>query len=229
MKNFLFCISCALHAFAYQSQCGQDRFVHENYFFFFKNGIFVDIGAHDGISLNNTYFFEKEMGWTGICIEPIPEIFERLKANRNAVCIQGCVSDQVGNKKFLQISGPVEMLSGLVDKYDPRHLKRIDRELLGEGGYSEIIDVKCYLLNELLEEQGIDHVNFLSLDTEGGEFEILSSIDFSRVKIDVITVENNYNDPRFIYLLSKNGFRFVTSLEQDMIFVNDSFSFDEKQ
>ncbi len=229
MKKFLLCISWSLQVFAYQSQCGQDRFVHENYFFFLKNGIFVDIGAHDGVSLSNTYFFEKEMGWTGICVEPMPEIFKLLKANRDAVCVQGCISDQVGSKRFLQISGPVEMLSGLMDKYDPRHLERIDRELLRDGGYSEIIDVKCYLLNDLLEEQGIDHVNFLSIDTEGGEFEILSSIDFSRVQVDVITVENNYHDPRFIPLMSEKGFRFVQSLEQDMIFLNNSFSFDERR
>ena len=229
MKKILFCIGYALQVLAYQSQCGQDRFVHENYFFFRKNGVFVDIGAHDGVSLSNTYFFEKELDWTGICVEPMPEIFERLKANRSAVCIQGCISDQVGSKQFLQISGPVEMLSGLLDKYDPRHLDRINRELLGEGGYSELIDVQCYLLNDLLEEHGIDHINFLSVDTEGGEFEILSSIDFSRVKIDVITVENNYHDPRFIPFLSEKGFHFIQSLEQDMIFLNNSFCFDEKQ
>src|SRR5579872_770277 len=156
MKKFWFFIVCTLPVFAYQSQCGQDRFVHENYFFFHRDGVFVDIGAHDGVFLSNTYFFEKEMGWKGICIEPIPEVFEQLKANRSAVCVQGCISDQTGDKEFLRISGPVpvEMLSGLIDKYDPRHLDRLRREILIEGGAADIIDVKCYLLNDLLDEQG---------------------------------------------------------------------------
>lgn len=223
MKQFLLTIFFAIELHAYYSQCGQDRFVHENYFFFLRDGVFVDIGAHDGISLNNTYFFEKEMGWTGLCIEPIPEIFERLQSNRKALCVQGCVSDQEEEKEFMRIFGNVEMLSGLLDHYDPKHLERIYRELLLEGGSYEIFNVKCYLLNDLLEKHGIDHIHFLSIDTEGGEFEILSSIDFSRIKIDVITVENNYNDPRFIPFLDSKGFHFVKSLEQDMIFLHDKF------
>lgn len=223
MKNFLIAIALTLQLHAYHSQCGQDQFVHEHYFTCLKNGVFVDIGAHDGISLSNTYFFEKEMGWSGICIEPIPKVFAQLKMNRKAVCVQGCISDNPGAHQFLMISGPTEMLSGLVDRYDPRHLDRIHREIAAGGGSYETIDVQCYLLTDLLEENGISHIHFLSIDTEGGEFEILTSIDFSRVEIDVMTIENNYNDPRFVPFLAERGFRFVRSLEQDMIFLNDKF------
>lgn len=53
--------------------------MNERFFKNLKNGVFFDIGAHDGVSLSNTYFFEKELGWSGICLEPIPEVFERLK------------------------------------------------------------------------------------------------------------------------------------------------------
>jgi hypothetical protein len=64
----------------YYSQIRQDRYID---FFFSKkrNGVFVDIGANDGVTLSNTYFLEKERHWTGICIEPIPSSFEKLKAN----------------------------------------------------------------------------------------------------------------------------------------------------
>ncbi len=223
MIRLLTALLLTLQIHAYNSQCGQDQFVHEHYFCCLKGGAFVDIGAHDGISLSNTYFLEKEMGWTGLCIEPIPKVFAELKKNRKATCIQGCVSDRSGPSQFLKITGPIEMLSGLVDRYDPRHLERVRREVSSEGGSYETIDVQCYRFNDLLEQNGIKHVHFLSIDTEGGEFEIISSIDFDRFEIDVMTIENNYNDPRFTPYLAEQGFRFVRSLDQDMIFINEKF------
>ncbi len=179
----------------YHSQCGQDKFINETFFKNFKNGFFLEIGAFDGIHISNTYFFEKELDWSGICIEPIPEIFEKLEKNRNCFCICGCVSAEHDVwKDFLRISAPLAGLSGLVDKYDPEHIERIQRELKACECSSEIIKVRCYNLNRILEEIGINHVHFLSLDTEGGEFEILQNIDFSKYQIDVIAVEDNYLD-----------------------------------
>jgi len=55
--------------------CGQDVFVAE-LLSFKKNGVFVDIGANDGVTISNTWYFEKELGWDGIAIEPIPQIYE---------------------------------------------------------------------------------------------------------------------------------------------------------
>ena len=54
----------------FYSQCGQDRFLNDNIFKGFKNGTFVDVGAHDGRTFNNTLFFEQLHGWSGINIEP---------------------------------------------------------------------------------------------------------------------------------------------------------------
>lgn len=209
----------------YYSQCGQDKFVHENFFKNRTNGIFIDIGAHDGISFSNTYFFEKQLGWTGICIEPIPHIFEELQKNRNCLCICGCITTEDNTvQHFLHVSGYAEMLSGLISKYDERHKNRITFENKRYGGTCEIIDVSCYNLNKILEKEKITHVNFLSLDTEGGEFEILQNIDFSKYQIDVITVEDNYKTDPFIPFLEKKGFTFVKTLGGDLVFVNKNFN-----
>lgn len=208
----------------YYSQCGQDRFVYEKYFQNNQGGVFVDIGAHNGIKYSNTYFLEKEKGWKGICIEPIPERFAELQSCRDCVCIQGCISDIEGISQLLMVSSPVvdtEMLSGLLHKYDNRHLERVKREIIRNGGSYQLIDVQCYILNDLLENNGIAHVDFLSIDTEGGEFDIISSIDFARFRIDVITVEDNYRDPRFIPYLTEKGYTYVTHLDQDLIFVRN--------
>ena len=227
---FVFLLIPLMGFSTYYSQCQQDKIIHENYFLGYQSGVFVDVGAHDGITFSNSYFFENELKWTGICIEPIPEIFKELVINRKCQCIQGCVTDYSGDGKFFKVSSPtthpaanLEMLSGLVMKYNPIHLNRMNSELSVNGGALKTIDVKCYLLNDILKQSGITHVNLLSIDTEGGEFEILSSIDFDQYKIDVITVEDNYNDPRFIPFLKKKGFNFAQRIEQDLIFVHEHF------
>lgn len=216
----------------YYSQCRQDKIIYENFFRDFKSGVFVDIGAHNGITFSNTYFFEKELGWTGICVEPIPEVFEQLAVNRKCCCIQGCITDYSGEGKFFRVISPVvhvEMLSGLVQKYNPTHFDRMNYERSMSGGVLKVIDVKCYLFDDILKQNGISHVNLLSVDTEGGEFEILSTIDFSRTKIDVITIEDNYNDPRFIPFLTQKGYNFLGRIEQDLLFVDKNFHLLQRQ
>lgn len=204
----------------YYSQCEQDKYVNETFFKDKKNGVFVDIGAHSGIEISNTYFFEKELGWTGICVEPIPDMFEELKQNRECICVQGCISDHDGKAQFIKFSSPNEWFSGLSDKYNPNQIKNLENYGVRDH---ELIEVDCFLLNDLLDEYNITHIDFLSIDTEGGEFDIISTIDFSKYQIDVITIEDNFNDTRFIPFLKRKGFKFVKKLEQDLIFVNNKF------
>lgn len=201
----------------FYSQFQQDQYVYENFFKNKQNGIFVDIGAHDGITLNNTYFFEKSLGWTGICVEPIPDVYKRLKKNRSCLCIQGCIYDKRESVPFLKISGWAEMLSGIVENYDPQHINRIQKEIEMNGGQSTVINMKCYNLTKLLLDNHIQHVDYLSIDTEGGELGILQSIDFSRIDIDVIEVENNYGQP-FQAFLEPKGYKKVCELGPDEIY-----------
>ena len=210
----------------FYSQCKQDSYLYENVFKEKRNGVFVDIGASDGIHLSNTYFFEKYMGWTGICIEPIPEIFSLLRTNRKCICIQGGISDRQGKAPFLRITPPInaspacriDMLSGNLEKYDPRHLERVRQALALDGGSSEVIIVNFYTFNQILQENKIYHVDYLSIDTEGGELDILKSIDFSRFDIDIINVENNYNSPSFQQFLEPLGYKKIATLSVDEIY-----------
>lgn len=215
--SFCFCSSLRSE---YYSQCGQDKYLFENFFRSQQTGVFVDIGAHDGISFSNTKFFE-DIGWTGICIEPIPEIFEKLKKQRKALCIQGCIADRSGKALFLRIKGAPEMCSGLLAHYDPRHLNRITREVNTFAPHSsyELIEVNCYLLNEILENNHIFHVDYLSIDTEGSELAILKSIDFLKFNIKIIDVENNFNENKMRDFLISKGYQFIGSLFWDDLFI----------
>ena len=169
----------------------------------------MDIGASDGVSFSNTLFFEREMRWSGVAVEPLPGAFEMLRANRRCRTVQGCVSRLDGEVKFLAIEGYSEMLSGIVGHHDPRHLARIEREQSEHGGLSEKIRVPSMTFGTLMERESIDHIDYLSIDTEGSEFEVLSGIDFCRVAIEVISVENNYHDRRFRIFLRAKGYELI--------------------
>lgn len=179
-----------------------------------KNGFFIDIGAHDGITGNNTEFFEK-LGWSGVCFEPHPKLFSKLEKNRSCDVFNFAIWDRDGKVDFLSIDGQVDMLSGIVESYDPRHVNRINYELSSVGGSSEHVFVDSKKFSSVIEKKEID---FLSLDTEGSELQILKTIDFDIFKIKVICVENNYNDSEIDNFLKSKGYVLHKSFRVDQIY-----------
>jgi len=204
----------------FYSQFNQDRFLYENFFKSKKNGFFLDIGAHDGVSGNNTLFFEK-IGWSGICIEPIPSVFEKLKNNRNCTLIESALSESNGEADFLVLEGYTEMLSGIVKNYDPKHLNRIENELRSMGGQKNIIKCKTITMDDLMLPSIIDYV---SLDVEGSELNILKTINFNKYQINFISIENNYNDINITNIMLNNNFEIISNLGCDTIFKNKNYN-----
>jgi len=171
-----------------------------------RDGVFIDVGAHNGEALSNSCFFGRERNWTGVCFEPNPFVFDQLIRNRKCKCENIGVSNIDSILKFWKIKGYCEMLSGFVDFYDPEHVKRIERELKEYGGSKEEIQVKVVNFNEYLSQNGIFNIDYCSIDTEGGEMEILKTIDFDNIKIRVLTIENNYDDPALKKFMSDRGY-----------------------
>jgi FkbM family methyltransferase len=204
------------------SQLGQEDVVDE-YLGGKRNGVFVDIGAYDGVTYSNTLMLEQERGWTGVCIEPLPDVCAELRKNRSCICVQACV----GNRdepavEFLAVQSAVvrtRMLSGVLSEYDPAHLARIENELSVFGGSKSVIQVPMRPLHAILHEHGIDKVDYLSIDTEGSELLILSSTTLSAIGNPCITVENNYNDPAIDAALRDQGYRLHTTIAWDRFYV----------
>jgi FkbM family methyltransferase len=188
----------------YKSQIGQDKYISDNIFNNKKNGFFIELGATDGISLSNTYFFEKELGWGGICIEPNPKYKDDLIKNRDC------------HKSF----SPVYSVGG----------KEVEFELINQGEYSGIknhlnhvpinnqsslniektIIMKTETLTAILDKYNAPkYIDYLSLDTEGSELEILKGLDFNKYIIGYISVEHNYGQPNRSHIhefLINNGY-----------------------
>jgi len=205
----------------FYSQDNQDNYLETNIFKGYKNGFYVDVGSHDGITINNTLYFEKNHNWTGINFEPIKNVFDKLVINRpNNINLNCAVCNNDGETDFLCNTGYTEMISGIKDNFDTRHFDRLARENREMGSTTEVIKVKTTKLETILDENNIKHINYLSIDVEGAEFEVIKSINFDKVFIDVIGFENNYNDisvPIVAYLQNKGFIDIHSSLDIFMI------------
>ena len=211
----------------FYSQYKQDEFLENNVFKGYKNGFFVDVGAHDGISLNNTLYFEKYNKWTGINIEPIKNVFNKLIKNRpDCINLNYAVCNYNGETDFLLNIGYTEMLSGIKESYDDRQLNQLNHRNNIYSSNTEIIKINTIKLETIFDKYNIKNINYLSIDVEGGEFEVIKSINFDKVFIDVIEFECNYEDsciPIVKYLESKNFILIHKSLDFFMINNNSIF------
>ncbi|HXW26919.1 MAG TPA: FkbM family methyltransferase [Xanthobacteraceae bacterium] len=186
------------------SQHEQDKYICETYFLDRPAGTFVDIGAYDGVTFSNSLLFEQR-GWRGICIEPNPAVFPRLRANRSSTCLNCAISDKSGTADFVDVDMPAfgKMYSGLKADYDPRHVALLN----AWASASRVIHVRTRRLDEILVENDLYALSYLSIDTEGSELKILKTIDFDVFNIEVISVENNYNDTRVRGYLQRHGYK----------------------
>ncbi len=208
----------------YYGQFEQDKWLESNVFKGKRNGIFVDVGAYDGIEGSNTYFFAKERGWTGICVEPQPDLYELVVARRpECVPIKACITDKEGTVKFLYVKGlAAKQLSGIFELYDPRHLQKIEGALAVYGGEKELIEVATIPLATVLQQNNIKHVDYLSIDVEGAEMLVLKSIDFNACAIDVISVEVNYDGGEIGEFLRAHDFTYRATIGMDEIWISKS-------
>lgn len=154
------------------------------------NGYFVDFGATNGKDINNTFLLEKEFNWTGIVCEPNPVYHKDLHLNRHCKIDTRCVYS-VSNSlvPFLNVTEFGE-LSG-ISKHafkDEHSQKRIK---------STTILVETVSLEDLLKQHNAPkYIDYMSIDTEGSEFEIISAFDFSKYDIKLITIEHNWTADR---------------------------------
>jgi FkbM family methyltransferase len=207
-------------------EISQSSEIHQDLFVlattkFKRKGYFVEFGAADGKNLSNTYLLEKNFGWTGILAEPSKNWHSELKINRTNAQIEiDCVWSKSNEKLEFSESADQPYLSTILkfEKYDYHSYSRKHRKKYKVNSIS---------LNDLLKKYGAPfYIDYLSIDTEGSEFEILENFDFNTYKFGVITCEHNFTDNRLkIYnLLTTNGYKRVyenfSKYEDWYIFLN---------
>jgi FkbM family methyltransferase len=167
-----------------------------------RDGFFVEFGATNGVVNSNTWLLEKKYGWKGILAEPNPVWHSTLAANRNSAVDHRCVDSSSGKMvAFLATDGSDPELSSIAEFASGDHFADVRA-----GG--TVIEVETISLNDLLIEHNAPfEIDYLSIDTEGSEYAILSEFDFSRYDVTLMSVEQNrHTEPKIEALLTKQGF-----------------------
>lgn len=173
---------------------------------------FVEFGATDGLSLSNTWLLEKRLEWSGILVEPAKIWHTQLRANRNCIIDTRCVANKSREKvRFLEVNQ--------IDKGSPE-LSGM-KEFSNNGDWASDIRqkesmeylVETVSLEDLLNEHNApEEIQFISIDTEGSELEIIKDFDFNSRRINTICIEHNFvekNRKAINTLLTNYGYQQV--------------------
>lgn len=196
------------------SQLGQDLWVLEktNYK---RGGFFVEFGATDGVMLSNTYLLEKDFGWKGICAEPNPKFFKMLKENRSCTVTNACISDRDDDLVSFILA---EEYGGV----EPSVKKGKHKSIVASYESNEtVIQINTKSLDTVLNECGAPKIiDYISIDTEGHEYQILSTFPFEKWDVKLLTIEHNFEPQRqeIFKLLSSKGYTRIEHKWDDWYF-----------
>lgn len=184
------------------SQLGQDLWVLKK-LDYKEHGFFVEFGATDGVLLSNTFLLEKEFNWTGLCAEPNPEFFDDLKNNRMCIVDDACISGESGKHVEFVTAREFGTIRDYVDS-DMHADRRKAYETVGGT-----INLTTISLDDfLLKHNAPRDIDYISIDTEGSEFNILSTFPFDDWNVKAFTIEHNFTEDRMKIrkLLEENGY-----------------------
>jgi len=157
-----------------------------------RAGRFAEIGAFDGLLHSNTYRLEVDFGWSGVLVEPNPQLFASLARNRSAHCLQRAVHREDGlTLSFI----PSQEIGTLAEYAESDGYAAHRRQAIRDNGLIEVETITFAAMAEA-DDRGHHGFDYVSLDTEGSELDILSTIDFTRHQIALFTIEHNFVEPR---------------------------------
>ena len=195
-------------------QHDEDRYITA--FFGDFVGTYLDVGAFDGIAMSNTYALEQR-GWSGVCVEPYPQTWAKLFRNRTAMCLQACVAnvDGVSAVTFKMLDVPE--LSGIDPNMDV--VNNIYRNI-GKSSSPAITETQVLAVsaNDIIREHLDGACDFLSVDTEGTELDVLKSVRLGACNPRLIVVERN-DAARVDTYLSSHGYLLAGTIQQNGFYV----------
>ena len=175
-----------------------------------RDGFYVELGANDGAKESNSYYFELNKGWKGVLIEPTPNLYlscvKRRRAN-NVVFCNACVPFDY-NEEFVRMKYCDSMtISDNLDLDIGDHDKFVETgdQFLDGGESTFVFGAKSATLNSLLKKaEAPALIDFLSLDVEGAEFDVLRGVDFTKYNFRYMVIECRDIDRMNAYLAEFN-------------------------
>jgi len=201
------------------SECGQDKIIKDTFFKNQEDGFFVEIGAFDGLQGSNCYHFEKFMKWKGIAIEASPTQFNKLKKNRNCQLHNVALSSIKKEVEFYEVIEGFTQMSGI---NNTNYQDSFDRIINKSKSKINKIKTHSTVLSEIIPNNQI--IDLLSIDIEGNEFEVLSSIDYNIYQIKVIILENNIPEKlNYQKFFSEKNYSYYDRVGMDEIYYNNKY------
>ena len=184
----------------FTSQFGQDAYLYRNYFLGKAqgSGFYLDVGANAPKELSNTWFFDKCLGWKGLCVEASPTRSAQLKEQRGCKVVHACAWDV---SKTLLLSGS--------------DANSINDHLMPGGS----VAVPCRTIDDILVAEGVGKIDLFSLDIESAEPQALRGMDMRRWAPDVVTVETFWLNQTFHNSMFDLGYAITGFVGPDTIYV----------
>jgi len=192
----------------FYSQFGEDKFLHKNYLDY-RKGFFIELGASDGKHGSNTKFFEDELSWNGILIEPTKDQYDQLIINRPNCYNFNCVVSEINGEVDFIGNG---FVGGMLSTMSEKHKSNFN--LYEHNGHAPT-RIKSLPFYEITKNINIKRVDLFSIDVEGGEFDVLNTFDWE-IPVYLILIELDGNniekDNKCRKLLIEKGFEFQTKI-----------------
>lgn len=179
-----------------------------------KTGLYIDIGANDPFVNNNTQRFYQR-GWRGINIEPNKIAYEKIKQNRTEDCnLNIAISENTGELTFYLI-GEDSSISTL-DYKQALKMEKITK------GKITTCTVKTKTLKDVLDDNAENRqIDFMSVDAEGHDLEVLKSNDWNKYRPFLILVESNIKTKDIIKYMEQNGYLYIFSNQVNALFIDN--------
>jgi FkbM family methyltransferase len=206
----------------FYGQCGEDKHIYETYFKNKRDGVFLELGALDGLTYSNTKFFEESLGWTGVLIEPVPDYCSKIANHRPRSKVYNNIVSTSPEPMDIYVNGAVSSVKDYTTQqyFDGWH----------KGKNIKTIKVPSRRLDDILLDAGITHIDFWSLDVEGAEYEVLQTMDWS-IPVGVICIEicggeSADMNEKCRQILRDNGFLCEGPVAHNEVWIHPDYKFD---
>lgn len=203
----------------FYSQQGEDILILLKYINkYVEDGIYLELGAVDGVVYSNTKFFEDNLGFTGVLIEPQFNMFENLRKNRpKNILVNKAISNVNEEVEFLGNNPCGGIKKNMANKFINNWHKN-----------SKSYIVKTEKISNILEKNSIKYIDLFILDVEGGELDVVKTINFEEVEIYLFCIEldghNCEKDNKCRNILKEKGFEFCEKFQINEFWINKNYS-----
>ena len=172
----------------FYSQFGEDKILFE-IFQGKTSGFCVEVGANNGIDDSTSLFFE-QIGWKCILVEPNPSLCRQIREERNALLYEYAASNQSDTRTLYVVEGAARS-----DGLSTISTNKEDHDRIKNHGFvSSAVQVHTMTLDRILMDAQIDcDIDFISIDVEGHEYEVLEGFSLEKWKPFIILIEDNSN------------------------------------